>query len=219
MKKLVPFSPVILLLIFISCGTVSKTNMKPLREVPFNQRPVIAVIDFQNKTGDTGYNNLMENITGSMISELQGTGHFRIIERERLNALLGEMKLSLSGLVNPDKAKEVGKVLGVDALLFGNLSSVQYSKNKQSIFIAWTEGQKVEINMDARLVNVETGEVLAASKASSSVKQRNWVLFWFARLGAKTDKGAIIQSGIDLDLKQLANGIADKTPLRKDFVN
>ncbi len=73
--------------------------------------------------------------------------------------------------------------------------------------------------MDARLVNIGTGEVLAASKTSSSVKQRNWVAFWFARLGKKTDKDAIVQTGIDVDIKQLANDIADKAPLRKAFVN
>lgn len=217
MKKFITILLTLFIFLLGSCYTVSKTNLKTLPEIPFADRPVIAVIDFRNKTGNPGYDNLMEGITGSMISELQSTKHFRIIERERLNAILDELKLNLGGLVNPDKAKEVGKILGVDALLFGNLSSVKYSKNKQTIFIAWTEEQKVEVDMDARLVNIETGEVLAASKAPSFVKQRNWVAFWFARLGKKTDKNAIIQTGIDQDIRQLANDIADKTPSRKDL--
>ena len=216
MKKLV-FTLLLIPFFFVSCYTVSKVTLKDIPELPYSEKPVIAVLNFQNKTGDRSMNPLMENITGSMISELQNTGYFRIIERERLKSIMKELKFNLGGMVDPEKAKEVGKMLGVDALLFGNLSSVKYSRNKQTIFIAWTEGQKVEVTMDARLVNVETGEVLAASKAVTSIKQRNWVAFWFARLGKKTDKEAIIQTGIDQDISQLANEIASKTPTRSEM--
>ncbi len=204
-------------LILGSCYTVSKVALQDIPEPSYDEKPVIAVINFQNKTGDSAMDPLMENITGSMISELQNTGYFRIIERERLKSILKELKFNLGGMVDAEKAKQIGKMLGVDALLFGNLSSVKYSRNKQTIFIAWTEGQKVEVAMDARLVNVETGEVLAASKASSFIKQRNWVAFWFARLGKKTNKDTIIQTGIDQDIKQIANDIAAKTPTRGEL--
>ncbi len=152
MKRFITVLSAFFVLLVGSCSTVPKPALKPLSETAFTDRPVIAVVDFRNKTGDPGYDNLMKGITGSMISELQGTKHFRIIERERLHAILDELKLNLGGLVNPDNAREVGKILGVDALLFGNLSSVKYSKNKQTIFIAWTEGQNVDVAQEKSLL-------------------------------------------------------------------
>ncbi|MCJ7616023.1 MAG: hypothetical protein MUO43_05750 [Desulfobacterales bacterium] len=55
---------------------------------------------------------------------------------------------------------------------------------------------------------------MAASKSSSYVKQRNWVTFWFARLWQKIDKSSILQTGIDLNCKQLVNDIANRAPVK-----
>ncbi|HIJ58009.1 MAG TPA: hypothetical protein HPQ03_18075 [Deltaproteobacteria bacterium] len=195
-----------------SCYSTSTLNLQTPVDTPYDHRHVIAVVDFQNKSGEPDNDKLIEGITGTIISELQGTKQFRLIERQRLKSILAELKLNSGGLVDAENAKEIGNLLGVEALLFGNLSAVKYSRNKQTIFIAWTEGQRVDVDLDARLVSVETGEVLAASKASSFVKQRNWVAFWFAKLGEDMDKNSIIQTGIDLNCKQLANDLADKTP-------
>ena len=210
-KKLFLFFLIVLL---SGCYSISKLNLKNIPETPYDKRLVIAVVDFQNKSGDPDNDKLMKGISGTILSELQNSKHFRLIERQKLKSILDELSLSLTGLINPDKAKKIGKLLGVDALLFGNLSSVKYSKNKQTVFIAWTEGHKVEVSLDARLVNVKTGEILAASKSSSYVKQRNWVAFWFARLGQKIDKSSILQTGIDLNCKQLANDIANRAPVK-----
>ncbi len=211
------FTILILAVIISGCYSVSKLTLNDVNEIPFDDRLIIGVVDFRNSTGNSDYDNLVKGITGTMISELQNTGHFRVIERERMNSIVAELNLSLSGLADPENAKKLGKMLGVDALLIGNLSSVKYSKNKQTIFIAWTEGQKVEVETDARLVNVETGEILAASSASAYIKQRNWVAFWFARLGRKTDKEAIVQTGITMNCRKLANDIAYKAPKKSEI--
>jgi len=210
---------VILLTVIIitGCYSVSKAVTKNLKEVPFNERLTVGVVGFKNKTGDPEYDDLVGNITGTLINELQNSGHFRVIERERMKAILKELKFGLGGFVDKEKTKELGRMLGVDALVIGNLSSVKYSRNKQTLLIAWTEGQKVVVDVDARLVNVETGEILASSKASTSIKQRNWVAFWFARLGRKTDKKSIIQTGIDEDCKILANDLAYKAPMKSEI--
>jgi len=41
----------------------------------------------------------------------------------------------------------------------------------------YTEGQKIDVSMDARLVKVETGEIISSARAVSYVKQRTWVAF------------------------------------------
>ena len=67
MKKLV-FTLLLIPFFFVSCYTISKVTLKDIPELPYSEKPVIAVLNFQNKTGDRSMNPLMENITGSMIS-------------------------------------------------------------------------------------------------------------------------------------------------------
>jgi len=115
-----------------------------------------------------------------------------------------------AGLVDSGKMKEIGKLLGADAVLLGELSSVKYSRSKQSLFIMWTEGEKTSVSMNARLVNTETGELLASASTDAFVKQRNWVAFWFAKLGRKMDKKSVTDTAVELACKQLAIDIGRK---------
>ncbi|MFH1369525.1 MAG: CsgG/HfaB family protein [Elusimicrobiota bacterium] len=189
--------------ISIVIPTVSAAD-KPAED----KRLKVAIVDFQNQTGDASNDALAKGISDSMINELQKTGAFRLIERKRLESVLSELKLNMSGLVDSNTAKQVGNQLGVDALLFGNLSSVKYSTGKSTIFLMWTETQKTEVTMDGRLVNVETGEIIKSAKAVAAVKNRKWVAFWFARIGKIIDKSAVVQTGIEEGCKKLAKEIS-----------
>lgn len=184
--------------------------MKKTSGLQQDKRLLVAIVDFSNQTGDPHYDAFTESITGSMLDELQKTRAFRLIEKKRLGVVLDELKMNMSGLVEPETAKQVGKQLGVDALLFGSISSVKYSYSKPTIFIMWTEGQNTEVTLDGRLVRIETGEVISTAKVSSYVKQRQWVAFWFARIGKIIDKNSVIHKGLDIACKQLAIDLASE---------
>ena len=201
-------------LLVIGCYSTSKLTLTPVPEIPFGQRLLLGVIDFQNKSGDADNDALIEGVTGTIVDELKSTARFRLVERQRLKSILNELQLDMVGLIDDDEVRKVGKMLGVDALLFGNLSAVKHSQSKQSAFIARTEGTMSEVSLDARIVDVETGEIYASSKASSHVKHRNWTAFWVFKLGGKREKGATVQTAIDLACKKLVNDIAIKSPLK-----
>jgi curli biogenesis system outer membrane secretion channel CsgG len=173
-----------------------------------DKRLKVAVVDFQNQTGDAANDSLVKGMPDIMLNALQKTGKFRLIERKRLESVLSELKLSMSGLVDASTAKQVGSQLGVDALVFGNLTSVIPSSSKHTIFIMWTESQKVGINLDARLVNVETGEVLKTAKVSEEAGNRKWVAFWVAKIGKIMDKSAMIQEGLEKSCAKLAKELS-----------
>jgi len=200
------------MLIVTACGSMSRLALEPLVEEPYEDRLLVAVVDFQNRSGEVEYDGMMESVTEAFLGDLNGTAQFRIIERERLVALVEEMELSASGLTDPSTVREVGQVLGVEALVFGNMSAITYSRNRQSIFIAYTEGEKTEVTLDARLVRTETGEILATARSTASVSQRNWVAFGFARLGRKMDQRSIIQTALQRASQQLANSVAVEKP-------
>ena len=165
------------------CYSTSKLTTKPVPELPRDERLLAAVVDLENKSGDHDNDRLAKAITDTVTGELQNCGRFRMVERQRLAAILKELSFEMGALVDESKAKEAGKLLGVDALLLGSLASVKRSESKQDGIVGWTQGVTIEAAVDARLVGVETGEIYAAAKATSYVRNRRWVGFGIFKLG------------------------------------
>lgn len=55
---------------------------------------------------------------------LLGRG-YRVVERSRLESVMREQNLSLTGLLSPGTAKGVGGVLGVDAVMLGQVTAYE----------------------------------------------------------------------------------------------
>lgn len=76
---------------------------------------------------------------------------FRLVERRRLAEVLAELKYSQSDLVDPSHAVEVGRALGVEALIVGTITEFERS-----------------IAIDARLIEVETNRILSGLTVTAS---------------------------------------------------
>ncbi len=50
---------------------------------------------------------------------------YAVVERTRLEAVIKEQHLSVTGLLSPDSAKGIGKMLGVDAVVLGNITAYE----------------------------------------------------------------------------------------------
>jgi len=195
--------------VIANTGCISKTS-HTIKPISYKKRLLVAVADLQNRTGNPEYDSLMvEGLTGSLIHELHGTECFRVIERQRLTAILEEMKLGMTGLLDPKKTKEVGRMLGVNAILFVNLASVRYDYNVDTVFpLAKAETEKIDVTLDARLVAVETGEVLATAKSSTRYENNFGTAIGFVKRGGKADQKSVVQVGMESSLKELAHEIA-----------
>lgn len=216
MKKIIP-AALFILVSMLSCSSAD-------RKIPYEKRLIIAVGDFQNHSGDMLYDQLMYSPTGNFIFELNRYGVFRIIERERLSSILKEYKLSMAGLVDPAKGKEVGKILGVDAILYINLASVQHkvdekkfnsnelaqraeSKKMADIDVV-SANEELTVIVDARLVSVSTGEILAAAKYIGKVENAYSAISGMASRGAKLDKKETVRKVLDESAYKLAKDIS-----------
>jgi curli biogenesis system outer membrane secretion channel CsgG len=206
MVSILKLSALILtVLLFASCG-----NLKYVRAdeaIPYTNRTLIAVGDMQNRTGNSDLDGLMEGLTGNFIYELHNTQCFRLIERERLKGMLDESKLGMSGLTDPKNTKQIGKLLGVDAILFVNLASVIFTSDKKSVAVAETEKEKYDITLDARLVAVETGEILAASKITKPV-ENEYSSALFLKVGEKADTRTLVKKVLEESVQYLAKDLA-----------
>ncbi len=86
-------------------------------------------------------NLLMIALTGKMVEF--GAGAFRVIERAQLETAVREIQFSNSGAVDKDMARELGKFLGVDALIVGEITPLSDI-----------------VRIDARMIEVETIETI-----------------------------------------------------------
>ncbi len=134
---------------FLSVFFISAANADP----PAN-KITIAVPDFKNISKNRGYDFLEKTVAESLTTSLQKSGKFNIVERQYLMTIMDEKKLALSGLADVDinGGKKIGQLVRAEELILGSISSA---------------GDKVEIN--ARLVNVDTGEVILAEKITENM--------------------------------------------------
>lgn len=100
----------------------------PIVEVTSQRRPVITVDKVKNKTMqhiDT------ESITDSIRAKLVKSGKFRFIDRTTDQETIDEIKTQQeSGLVDKNTAVQLGKQIGAEYMLSGNISEIQ-QKNTQ----------------------------------------------------------------------------------------
>jgi TolB-like protein len=118
------------------------------------QKTKIAVLDFSQQgrelTKDMGRIAAEWLITG-----LVETGRFDVVERRLLEKIMEEHKLGMTGVVDANSVAQLGKILGVKTIVSGTILSFD---------------DMVEIN--ARLINVETASIIAAEKVKASSATR-----------------------------------------------
>lgn len=114
-------------------------------------RPGIAVMQFEN-AGSHGGNAESENFAALEVglqvilgTELGQNAALRLVERGDLQALLREQELATEGRVDASTAADIGRLVGARYMVMGS-------------FVDIFE----QVRMDARIVDVETGELLRA---------------------------------------------------------
>src|SRR5688572_24786232 len=78
----------------------------------------IGVVDFQNKTA-YGAARLGTSASDILITELAKSNRFIVVERDKLDKLMEEQKLGMSGAIDPGTAAKMGKILGLNAIVTG----------------------------------------------------------------------------------------------------
>lgn len=129
------------------CEPLEKLARRLEKGLSAQENRKVAVLAFPDLKGGVNQGSLL--VQERLTTYLARRGKVEVIERSRLDQVLSEMKLQHSGIVDPAGAQKVGKVLGAAALVIGTLGEP-------------SEG-KVEVN--ARLVRAETGQILAADAA------------------------------------------------------
>lgn len=81
----------------------------------------IAVLYFDNKTGLKKLNALQKGMAVMLITDLSKVDQIQVVERIRMQALLDEMELGASGLMDGNTAPKLGKLLGASFVTSGDI--------------------------------------------------------------------------------------------------
>lgn len=111
----------------------------------------VAVLEFENSSKKEDMEPLRKGLRDMMMTDLSQVSAIRMVERGRLQELLQEMKLAEGQFIDPATAAKLGKGLSASAVLTGSYLAL---------------GDNIRI--DARLVKVETGEVMMAEQVAGS---------------------------------------------------
>lgn len=117
-------------------------------------KPVVAVLYFEN--GSYGkdradYDALGKGIADILIADLANNPNVRIVERERIQALLTEQNLIKEKTIDPQTAVRLGKIVGAQYMITG-------------MFMTDSKGT---LNLTSRVINVETSAITNSMRLPS----------------------------------------------------
>jgi curli biogenesis system outer membrane secretion channel CsgG len=181
------------LAIVLSGTIISPLLMAPvLADVPGvetlrpKEKRRIAVLDFDfSSLSDTSFlsgvyagNAASKGVSNLLTNELFKTGQFIVIERSRIDAVLAEQNLGNSGRVEPTTAAQIGRILGVDAVLIGSVTKFSVEGESRSVGgffgIGGNQTKKTAtVQIAGRLISTATAEILAVGEGSGESRKND----------------------------------------------
>jgi len=153
-------------------------------------KPTVAILSFNN--GSFGkdakdYDGLSKGIPDFLITDMSGNPNIRVIERDQVQKLVDEQKLVTGGQVDKETAVKVGKLLGAQHMIFG-------------VFMTDPKGN---FRIDARAVNVVTGEIEHVERVDDKADN---IMTSVGTLAGK------LNTGMKLPARPATRRVGDATP-------
>jgi curli biogenesis system outer membrane secretion channel CsgG len=180
-------------------------------------RKRVAVMNFDYATVYSGVSGIFgsnvdvgKGIADMLVDRLVRDGTYSVIERKELDKLLTEQNFSNSNRADPASAAKIGKLLGVSAIIVGSITQFGRDDKKTSVgggAIGGITGRfgvggisksesKAVVEVTARMVSVDTGEILAVAEGKGESSRGGTGL-----LGAGGGGGGAGGGGMDMSSK------------------
>jgi curli biogenesis system outer membrane secretion channel CsgG len=207
-------------------------------QAPAEKRRV-AILDFQYGTVMSSVQAIFgtnldvgRGISDLLIDRLLKEGTYRLIERRDIGKIIGEQNFSNSDRADPSSAAKIGKLLGVDSVIIGDIT--QFGRDDKHTGLAagalsrWdkygagkigVKSSKAVVGITARLIDVNTGEILASESGKGESKRSGTALAgdggnWGSGGGGGIDMGSsnfsqtIIGEAVGEAVTELASKLA-----------
>ncbi len=184
------------------------------------QKKRIAIIDFDYGTVRSGVAALFgtdvdvgKGISDVLVEKLLAGGKYSVIERRMLDKVLAEQNFSNSNRAHNATAAQIGKLLGVEAIVVGSITQFGRDDKSQGVGGAgmgglnkWGLGgvkrneSKAVVGISARLIDVNSGEILAAMTGQGASERKGVAVTGGGGSGAAGGLG-----GVDFRSTNFAN--------------
>ena len=165
MNKIIFKLTMILTIIFITSTTFAATLEK---------NASVAVMDFGTHPDavpiDINIFNAGKTASEYVIDKMVKSNKFDVMDRFLAEDKLKAANLNTTGLIDPDTAKKIGKILGVKYIIYGNVNDVVLSDTGVDVGLADITVCTVQSHLILRMMNVETGDIVCASKGAGKSK-------------------------------------------------
>ncbi len=157
------------LLVALLAGCIS-TKSSQIEKYDAMRCVSVAVMDVANRT-KYGARNLSDSAAEMLTRELVASGGFVIVERERLDAILAEQELQVSDLADNTRAAAIGRILDCEYMLRGAITNFGVKTEGRSFIIANEKVQTVRVEVDIKVIRVETSEIVYSAYGKGTVEK------------------------------------------------
>jgi curli biogenesis system outer membrane secretion channel CsgG len=137
-----------------------------IASVALAEKPTMGVAEFRNDTSAGWWTGgVGRELAGMLTNELAGTGKFKMVEREKLDAVLEEQDLADSGRISKKSGAKIGKLTGAKYLVIATLSAFEEDVKGTGGGLSFrgisVGGKKEEayLAVDLRVVDTTTGDI------------------------------------------------------------
>jgi len=179
------------------------------------EKPKIAVYNIYDKTGqlkDVNCSVVTQGATDMMITALQRSRQFRILDRVNFNNFINEQNLKSQDRIITGDGPDIGKMSGADYIISGAITEYQVDKNTGGIGlkIAGKGGSKkyarASCAVDLRVTDTTTGEVVWSRSLKKEILGEKVGLQLFSFMGdnvVEFESGKGMQEVINLVVRTL----------------
>jgi curli biogenesis system outer membrane secretion channel CsgG len=214
----------------------------PAGQAPVGRKKRVAVFDFDYATVKTNSAALFgtdidigKGIADLLVKNLVTDGTYSVIERKALDKILAEQNFSNSDRANPASAAKIGKILGLDAIIVGSIT--QFGNETKNTNLGGGGGgfggfgiggfghkdSKANVMLDARLVDIDSAEILGVAEGKGQSKRSSTSLLggggnWHGFGGGAADFGSsdfqqtIIGEAVKAATDQMTAGVISAAP-------
>jgi len=211
----------------IAQGGQAKNPQGSDSRIPLSERKRVAVLPFDDGAIREGSYfgqvfNVGLGVADMLTTALVKANRFRVIEREKVEAVLAEQDLAKSGRVDPATAAKIGKILGADYLLMGRVTEFSVETKGGSIGGVGRGDLRdlslsrstADVKLDGRLVDSTTTEIIFAFTGAGHDSRTNVGIsvqdIGRLSLGSaeffRTILGVATRQAVDSAVQQLATG-------------
>ena len=137
-------------------------------------KPKVAVMDLGEFSGaftsELSTDNVGAMVSVHIIKSLTDEKKFTVIDKETFEKQLAAKNLQISGLISPNKAREIAKILNVDYLIYGNVDNVDGIEKVFDVKLNGGKFNELKVRLTVRMMDVKTGKILMAVKGEGISK-------------------------------------------------